>query len=176
MVNALILLWRLSDNKVFASFIVAILACSVFNCVWMEACPSATLPMMLVVCSIRADMDSFIDFSEEVLVAFDDMTMLWMRSNSVSTRVKSFVRWDVVEVASDADDCGEGLVVVDFRDLEDSFDGKRGWSQSEPFGSLTFLPVVSGSLRCLAGGSRLGFATIETKLSVPSVGRFILRM
>jgi len=79
----------------------------------MAACPSATLPIMLVVCSMRADMDSSIDFSEEVLVAFDDMTMLWIRSNSVSTRVKSFVRWDVVEVASDADDC-EGLVGVVF--------------------------------------------------------------
>ena len=176
MVSAFIVLCRLSDNKVFALFMVAMLVCSVFNCVWMEAWPSATLPMMLVVCSIRADMDSSIDLSNDVLVALDDITMLCMPSNSVSTRVKSLVRWDVVEVASDADDCGEGLVVVDFRDLEDLFDGKRGWSQSEPFGSLTFLPVVSGSLRCLAGGSKLGFATIETKLSVPSVGRFKLRM
>ena len=174
-VSAFILLCRLSDNKVFALFIVAILVCSVFNCVWMEACPSATLPMMLVVCSIRADMDSSIDFSDDVLVSFDEITMLCIRSNSVSTRVKSFVRWDVVEVVSDVDDC-EGLGAVNFLDLVDAFDGKRGWSQSEPFGSFAFIPIVRGSLRCLAGGSRLGFATIETKLSVPSVGRFKLRM
>ena len=124
-VSALILLCRLSDNKVFALFMVAILVCNVFNCVWMEACPSATLPIMLVVCSIRADMDSSIDLSDDVLVALDDITILCMRSNSVSTRVKSFVRWDVVEVASDADDC-EGLEGVDFLDLVDSFAGNRG--------------------------------------------------
>ena len=141
----------------------------------MAACPSATLPIMLVVCSIRADMDSSIDFSEEVLVAFDDMTMLWIRSNSESTRVKSFVKWDVVEVASDADDC-EGLDGVFILDLEDGFEGNKGCSQSEPLGSLAFLPVVRGSLRCFAGGSKFGFATIETKLSVPSVGRFRLPM
>jgi len=126
-VSALILLCRLSDNKVFALFMVAILVCNVFICVWMEACPSATLPIMLVVCSIRADIDSSIDLSEDVLVALDDITMLCMRSNSVSTRVKSFVRWDVVEVASDADadDC-EGLEGVDFLGLVDSFAGNRG--------------------------------------------------
>ena len=82
---------------------------------------------MLVVCSIRADMDSSIDLSDDVLVALDDITMLCIRSNSVSTRVKSFVRWDVVEVASDvdADDC-EGLEGVDFLGLVDSFAGNRG--------------------------------------------------
>ena len=141
----------------------------------MAACPSATLPIILVVCSIRADIDSSIDFNEEVFVAFEEMTMLWIRSNSVSTRVKSFVRWDVVEVASDADDC-EGLVGVFFLDLEDAFEGNKGCSQSEPFGSFAFLPVVRGSLRCFAGGSKFGFATIDTKLPVPSVGRFRLRM
>ena len=127
MVSAFILLCRLSDNNVFALFMVAMLVCSVFNCVWMEACPSATLPIILVVCSIRADMDSSIDLSDDVLVALDDITILCIRSNSVSTRVKSFVRCDVVEVASDAeaDDC-EGLEWVDFLDLAVSFAGNRG--------------------------------------------------
>ena len=67
------------------------------------------------------------DLSDDVLVALEDITILCIRSNSVSTRVKSFVRCDVVEVASDAeaDDC-EGLEWVDFLDLAVSFAGNRG--------------------------------------------------
>ena len=68
------------------------------------------------------------------------------------------------------------FLVVDGVEVKDVSVGNRGWLQSELFGSLAFLPVVLGNRRCLAGGSWCGFATIETKSSVLSVGRFKLRM
>jgi len=75
-VRALILLCKLSERRVLALFIVAIFVWRVFSWVCIEAWPSATLPIMLVVCYMLADMDSSRVFSDEVLVALEDITML----------------------------------------------------------------------------------------------------
>ena len=81
------------------------LVCSVFIWVFKEARPSGTVEIMAVVCSSRTENNSSSVFREDVLVALEVVTILWMRSSSVSTRVKSWVRLEVADVASEACCC-----------------------------------------------------------------------
>ena len=62
------------------------------------------MEIIAVVCSSRTEKDSSSVFREDVLVALEVVTILWMRSSSESTRVKSWVRLEVVDVASES--CG----------------------------------------------------------------------
>ena len=85
-------------------FIKAMLVCRVFSWVCMEARLSATFPIMSVVYSILTDMESLRVFSNDVLVALDGITILWILYNLALTRVKALVKWDVVDVEADAGD------------------------------------------------------------------------
>ena len=87
--NSLNFLCRLSDRSVFAVCMSERLACNVIIWVLREACPSVTEEMIAVVCSSLTENDSLRVLREEVLVAFDVVTILWIRSSSESTLVNS---------------------------------------------------------------------------------------
>ena len=131
---------------------------------------------IVVVCSRREENDASRCLSDAEFFSFDESRSFWMQSSSSSTRVNSVLMPEVVEVASDCV-LRRVLFGVDGGDFDDWFGfGKSGLSQSDPFGSLASLPVVIRILRCLFGGSRCGSVTMDTNVSVPSVGKLRLRM
>lgn len=103
-VSSLNVLCKLSDRRVLAVFLSDRLVLRLFICVLREAWSSVMVEIMEVVCSRRTEKDSSIVVSEELFVALDEVTILWMHLSSGSTRVKSWVMLGVVDVASDSYD------------------------------------------------------------------------
>ena len=75
-VSSLNLLCRFLDKRVLAVCISERLVWRVFICVFNKACLLATVEMMVVMCSSRTENDSSSVLREEVLVAFDVVTIL----------------------------------------------------------------------------------------------------
>lgn len=74
--SSLDLLCKFLDRRVLAVCISERFVCSVFICVFKDACPSAMVEMMAVVGSSRTEKDSSRVFREDMLVAFDVVTIL----------------------------------------------------------------------------------------------------
>ena len=74
----------------------------VFICVFNEACLSATVDMMVVMCSSRTENDSSSVLREDMFVTLEVVTILCICSSLESTGVKSCARLEVVDVASES--------------------------------------------------------------------------